>query len=535
MISVGRLAPGDQWDQNMLDQLFGNDLYPTGLEFERVEGYPRADGAVVLIPGRYWADRTGEISEALARYEWVLAIRAGDEEDILDITKIVHPNLKWWVQTPRADRDYGDARLFGVGFPPHFNRMVPPTAPRLDVFLSAQNTHARRDAAFAMLRGGDSASRYIDETDGFTHGIPPIAYRHIMASTKVAPAPSGAYSPDTFRVYEALEAHAVPIADDISPAYHSDGYWRKLFPDCPFPILRDYADLPGYIDDVLADYPRNANRIAAWWIAQKRRMAGWLREDLTTLGAPVEQTGSPITVLVSTSPIKSHPDTAIIDETIASILRHLPGAEIILMHDGVRPEQDHRRADYEAYMQKVLWSADHRWRYTLPLIFEQHLHQAVCTKRALDYVHTPVVLFVEGDTPLTDGEIPWAGITDTILAGDANCVRFSHEASILAPHRHLMLDDAPQKVRGVPMTRTIQWSQRPHLASTAWYRALLDRYFPGDERDYIEDRVYGRLIADYHRDGDMGWLGWRTWLYTPDGDIKRSCHTDGRAGESKFV
>lgn len=284
MIPVGRLAPGDQWDQNLLDRLLSNDLWPTGLKFDVQDGYPRTDGALMLIPGRYWADHTSEISEAMARYRWVLAIRTGDEEDLFDITKITHPNIRWWVQTPRADRDYGDARLIPLGFPPHFNRIPPPTIPRLDVFLSAQNTHARRAAAFAALPD-TGTNRHIEATDGFTRGIPPNAYRHMMASTKVAPCPAGAFSPDTFRVYEALEAHAVPICDDISPTYPSAGYWRNLFPDCPFPILTDYADLPGYVEDALADYPRNANRIAAWWMKTKRGYAHGLREDLTALGA----------------------------------------------------------------------------------------------------------------------------------------------------------------------------------------------------------------------------------------------------------
>lgn len=517
----------------MLDQLFAGELYPTGLDFEVQDGYPRAAGTILLIPGRYWHDRIDEINAAVAKYEWLLVMRTSDEEDLFDVSKIAHPNCKVWVQTPRADRDYGEARLFGVGFPPHFNRIPPPCVPRLDVFLSAQNTHPRRAEAFAVLKD-DGHSRFIDATEGFTRGIPPNAYRHIMASTKIAPAPSGAFSPDTFRTYEALEAHAVPIVDDVSPAYDSRGYWRRLYPDAPFPILTDYADLPGWIDDQLADYPRNANRIAAWWISQKRRMAGWLREDLTALGAPVAPTGSPITVLVSTSPIKSHPDTGIIDETIASVLAHLPDSEIILMHDGVRPEQEDRRAAYEIYMQRVLWNADHRWRNTLPLIAAEHLHQAECTRRALEHVRTPLILFIEGDTPLTADPIPWNALTATIEAGDANVIRFSHEASILDVHQYLMLDAHPQHVRGVPMTRTIQWSQRPHLASTAFYRNMIDRHFPNAYRDFIEDRVYGRLLADYERDGDMGWLGWRTWLYTPDGNIQRSRHTDGRAGEPKF-
>lgn len=243
---------------------------------------------------------------------------------------------------------------------------------------------------------------------------------------------------------------------------------------------------------------------------------------------------SPITVLVTCSPVRSHPDVSILEQAIASVRERLPDGEIILAFDGVRPEQEDRRADYEEHIRRVLWLADHVWGNTLPLINDGHLHQAVAAKRALEHVRTPLLLFVEQDTPLC-GDVPWADLAEVIVAGDANVIRMSHEASILEPHRYLMLDDEPQKVRGVPMTRTLQWSQRPHLASVAWYRQMLERYFPVDEKTFIEDSVYGKLIAAHERDGEMGWLsGWRTWIYTPEGDIKRSYHTDGRAGEDKF-
>lgn len=533
MISVVHLPPGDQWDQNLLDRLLLGELYPHGIDCEFVEPWPDTAGIVLVIPGRYWHDRTDEITTAIARYEWVLAIRTGDEEALLDIAEIEHPNLRWWVQTPRGPRDFPATRYLPLGFPPHFNKLgAMPPAKALDVFLAAQDTHARRSEAFEALAAVDR-TKLVEPTSGFTRGLPPIDYTAVMVDTKVAPCPSGAVSPDSFRVYEALEAHVVPIADDVSPVYPSNGYWMALFPDAPFPTLTNYSDLPGYIDDVLTDYPRLANRTAAWWMRQKRRMAGWLQSDVAALGAIIEPVEQPITVLVTCSPIPSHPSTEILQETIDSIRAQLPDAEIVLTFDGVRPEQQHRRGDYELFIQRALWLADHQWGNVLPLIHDEHLHQAVCAKRALDHVQSPLLLFVEHDTPLV-GEIPWNDIADTILAGDANVVRLHHEASILEPHRYLMLDQEPQKVRGVPMSRTVQWSQRPHLASVAWYRDLLDRYFPTDERDFIEDRVYGRLVAAHKRDGEMGWLGWRTWIYTPDGDIKRSYHTDGRAGEDKF-
>lgn len=285
MIDVGRLAPFNQWDNTLLDDLFENALYPTGLDFRRWDGYPNVDGGIILIvPGRYWANQTDQIVEALSRYDWVLGIRCGDEEDVFDIAKVEHPNVKWWIQTPRTDREYlPGTRFIGLGYTPHF-RHLPTETPekRVDVFLSGQDTHRRRHEAFKALAG--RADSVVQATDGFTKGLPVDKYRSNMLVAKVAPCPSGAVSPDSFRLYEALEAHCVPIADDVSPAYDSAGYWRMLFPDAPFPVLTDYAQLPGYIDDALTGWPANANRITAWWMLQKRRMVLNLREDLQALG-----------------------------------------------------------------------------------------------------------------------------------------------------------------------------------------------------------------------------------------------------------
>lgn len=286
MIPVGRLAPGNQWDQNMLHRLFANELYPTGLEFKTCFGYPVGQGCVLIIPGRYWAEHTDKISEAIRLYRWVLGVRTSDEEDLFDIAKVEHPNIKWWVQTPRTDETY-NARLFGVGYAPHFNAMstAPPGKKWADVFLSGQNTHQRRAEAFDALKAIRGPLVFARPTEGFTKGMPEEDYAGCMAGAKVAVAPSGAVSPDSFRMYEALESHCVPIADDVSPTYDSRGYWRMLFPDAPFPILTDYGQLSELIDEALGDWPRNANRIAAWWMQQKRQMVRWLREDLETLGA----------------------------------------------------------------------------------------------------------------------------------------------------------------------------------------------------------------------------------------------------------
>ena len=280
MIPVGRLAPARQWDQNMLDLLFANNLYDTGLQFHRREGYPNTDGAILIIPGRYWFEKTNEISEAIAKYRWVLAMRVGDEEDLFDTDRVFHRNIAWWVQSPKPDHDYGDARLFGVGFPPHFNDLTRHDAAEpagIDVFLSAQNTHSRRNECFQALENVD-VPRWVKETAGFTQGMDTKHYTDVMCSAKIAPAPAGPVTADNFRLFEALEAHCIPIADNKD-------FWLHLFPDAPFPIVDNYDQLAGYIDDQIEQWPTNSNHITAWWMHQKRQLTKWLKADLDDLGA----------------------------------------------------------------------------------------------------------------------------------------------------------------------------------------------------------------------------------------------------------
>lgn len=287
VIHAGYLAPSC-WDQNIITELLSGALYPHGLNIRPVTGYPNSDGCILTIPGKFWADHTETISEILASYEWVLTFRCSDEEDWFDIHKVEHSNLKWWVQYPRTDRDYGTARLIGAGYPPHFNKLPAKTPTKdLDVVLSAQCTQTRRTKAFEAIERFQTNTTLIQRTEGFTQGLPPTEYTAAMVRAKIAPAPSGAVTPDSFRLYEALQAHAIPIADDVSPLepYDSRGFWRRMFPDAPFQTYENAEDLGALVEDELRDWPWCANRATAWWIREKRSMALHLRDDLKELGA----------------------------------------------------------------------------------------------------------------------------------------------------------------------------------------------------------------------------------------------------------
>jgi hypothetical protein len=237
-----------------------------------------------------------------------------------------------------------------------------------------------------------------------------------------------------------------------------------------------------------------------------------------------------ITVVTPVSPIKSHPDTSILEETITSVRTLLPSAEIFLTFDGVRDEQKSRKEDYDEFIRRTLWLSDHVWGNVVPFLFDEHEHQSGMMRHIIDKIDTSLLLYVEQDTPIvTDEPIDMPAIEQMILDGQSNLVRLYHEGVMPVEHNHLMHGRSNQFIE------TSQWSQRPHIASTAYYRRILDSHFTAGSKCFIEDRMYGILEEAERIDGYQGWVQHRIHIYDPgNGNMKRSYHTDGRAGESKF-
>lgn len=241
-----------------------------------------------------------------------------------------------------------------------------------------------------------------------------------------------------------------------------------------------------------------------------------------------------ITVILVTSVIPSHPETYIVEETIKSIRHHLPDNEIILQIDGLREEQAHRKEQYDEYKNRILWKCLHEWENIIPIIFEEHSHQSTMMKKTIDMIKTPLMLYVEGDTPLViDEPIDWTACVNLIDSGRANTVRFYHEAVVPQEHEWLMIDVVGE------FLQTYQWSQRPHLSSVTYYREHIlndipDKYFI---EDYIHGRIHEAYIVPWAKHGSKeGWNIHKLWIYYPDPkNSKRSYHTNGRQGLRKFT
>lgn len=227
---------------------------------------------------------------------------------------------------------------------------------------------------------------------------------------------------------------------------------------------------------------------------------------------------SDITVLVSTSPIISHPETLIIEQTIGSIRQRLPEAEIIICCDGVHESQERYAETYAEYLRRLLTLCSTTWTRTRMVCAAEFVHQAGTLCLALPMVQTPLIMFVEHDLMLC-GSTPMGDLQRIVLQGLVDVVRLYINTDLESYHNHMFLELEPYDLAGVPVVRTWQWSQNPHIASTGYYRTRVEPML--DNGRYVEEIMSGLMSAET-------WDQDRIVIYRPSGDMRRVRHLDGR-------
>lgn len=518
-----------RWDQDFIDVLAPSPEYLHYGEYEP-EPWPDVDGAVFVFPAGHNEKYIPQLNATLSKFRWVVLLLTSDEESTFPWWKVHHPNMRIWVQCPRSDKHSNPSlRHFPMGAPRHgwydnadlINSGLNPKT--LDWSFHGQVNHLQREEMLKALEGLPNGRAYA--TEGFTRGLSREAYLRFMIQSKVCPAPSGPACADSFRFWEALEAGAIPIVDE-GPKPDPQGravtnyprdYW-SFFP-LQFEELRSWDVAPLTIANLAAQYPTVNNLAFSAYQWYKRNLRQQLVHDVEEVSGRAREHPL-VTVLVPTSPTPNNPSMNHLITTIASIRDQLSDAEIIVMFDGVRQEQEHRRADYEEYQRQALWMCNHIWRNVTPLRFHDHAHQVGMTRKALDHVDTPLVMFVEHDTPLY-GRIEWDYVFDALMRDRLDLVRFYHEAELQSEHKHLMLDSDGRFIR------TEQWSQRPHVATTDYYRRILLKHFTPRANSMIEDKMHSVVQTEK-------WARHRLAIYAPDGDIHHSTHLDARGEDPKY-
>lgn len=533
------------WDQGIVEDIIaGRWAEPGRPRFHTCE-WPDTDGedTIVLVTAAHFDEtHVPHVRRRLAAHQHVLWILTSDEEGHAPWRDCVHDGVRVWRQTPTgSELDDPTVRPFPLGYPHRIRQAawdywtkVHTGADRDYVWgFAGQETHERRSALVDALRRREDPG-IIVRTNRFAAGLSYPEYVRIMAETRVVPSPSGPLTPEAFRTYEAYELGAVPIPDGTSPRGDDGATLAARIMGAPVYTQADWtADSLNHVLDIGTNsWPATQHQVWSRYQQWGRRLVRRLWADIDHVGRPDRSPDGQITVLIPTSPIPEHPHTSVIRATIGAVREQLPTAPIVLMFDGVRPEQEHRRHDYDRYLTAMLWmcahgdQADPAWGNITPYVASKHMHQAALTRTVLndpDLVTTPTVLFVEHDTPLV-GEIPWEEAVGAVTDG-INVLRFYPEAELQPAHEHLF--DGPATIRGLPVMLTRQWSQRPHLAGTRFYRRMLDTYAGWESRTMIEDLVHGAC-----ENGDR--TEWKVGIYTPDGNIQRSTHLDARGEDPKY-
>lgn len=157
-------------------------------------------------------------------------------------------------------------------------------------FLRGVSRHTMMEYA-QDIPGGKSHITYKWNDE---NGLSTKDYAALLNNTKFALCPMGEYSVDSFRVYEALEAGAIPIVEAkglrgaLATLYNSYnlrtyGVWDRKFwlrnyqyweqalgSDFPCPLIYNWKDLKSLINSI--DVENTSSRINIWWKNHKESL-----------------------------------------------------------------------------------------------------------------------------------------------------------------------------------------------------------------------------------------------------------------------
>ena len=125
-------------------------------------------------------------------------------------------------------------------------------------------------SAFGSAAAKCGADLYLNETAGFAQGFNISLYSAVLENSIYCPCPAG-NSPETIRLYDALEVGAIPIMLD-HPFLHKANPVQPV----PFPLLSTWEDLPKFLADARMMLQNSSERIQliqsltqSWWAGVK--------------------------------------------------------------------------------------------------------------------------------------------------------------------------------------------------------------------------------------------------------------------------
>lgn len=228
-----------------------------------------------VVENKLNGDHTGYYEEASRRGCNVVLLHFGDGAFRENRDAYAHCVQVWRHHWSAEMAAMPTVRYLPLGFKAGFARPggTTPAAgrPHLWGFAGDVNKTTRKAMLDAMRVLGPGAEHLTDRWLS-PDALPVQGYRAFMDSIVFAPCPKGFVSPDSFRLFEALEAGCIPIVERKGPGLPD--YYAAAFGPHPIPTIDDWREAPALIRAIQDGGETEALRLscAAWWQEYRLRV-----------------------------------------------------------------------------------------------------------------------------------------------------------------------------------------------------------------------------------------------------------------------
>lgn len=275
-IPVHWIGGKGNWNHGMLMEILDD------WKFKEVDSLEGIKGAIIIdrTPEEVVGAEQEKTLELLKGLDWYIFIYT-EECNKFDFSRLPGKHLVYAMHHntmkikpdrvitlgTRADTKEILSTLTGVSLPEKFVTFVG----------QVQNENRKKCAEVLTKYGG---SVIISEGFGASvSGLNYEAYLQVLLNSKIVLCPMGNVSPDTIRVYETIEAGALPIVENPD-------YWKPF--NILFPCVKTWDELPAILDKYKAEpelLKQYTEKTKKWWEDYKGQLVKTIQGDVKKLSS----------------------------------------------------------------------------------------------------------------------------------------------------------------------------------------------------------------------------------------------------------
>ena len=204
----------------------------------------------------------------------IFLIHLGDESGIYDLTP-VYSNCNYVWRTFCSNKYFKNKNIscIPLGYKSGINFKKEEDRRYKWAFIGTPHKSSRHDLLFQLSNIKPSFSY---KTKKFNEGIIGVGEMNkVLSSSQFIPCPNGFVHPETYRLYEALECHCIPIVEN---AYK---YYDRLFPENPFLKIDKWKEARNMIENFTTNEIKNkSNECKKWWSDYKKNLQNIIKNKI---------------------------------------------------------------------------------------------------------------------------------------------------------------------------------------------------------------------------------------------------------------